>query len=173
MFRVFFLLLFTASFSSISFLAEGKGVYQTPQAFVADAFSSDVKAKALWLNADIKEEAKAILGHELRGLRLRYWGDANRSAWVLEEIGKEKPITVGVVVNQNAIENLKVLIFRESRGWEVRHDFFTEQFKAVKLTDKHVLDRSIDGVTGATLSVRALTRIARLALFLHGQLAES
>jgi hypothetical protein len=60
-----------------------------------------------------------------------------------------------------------VLIFRESRGWEVRHDFFTDQFKGVTLNDDRELDLPIDNISGATLSVRALTRLARLALYLH------
>jgi uncharacterized protein with FMN-binding domain len=101
---------------------------------------------------------------------MRYWTRDHRSAWILEEIGKEQPITTGIVVQGGRIERIKVLIFRESPGWEVRHDFFTEQFKAAGLTEKHGLDRHIDGISGATLSVRALTRLARLALFLDHQI---
>ena len=61
----------------------------------------------------------------------------------------------------------KVLVFRESRGWEVRHPFFTDQFRDAGLTGELALDRNIDGISGATLSVRALSRLARLALYLH------
>jgi hypothetical protein len=35
------------------------------------------------------------------------------------------------------------------------------------LTNHFLLDRRINGITGATLSVHALTRLARLALLLH------
>ncbi len=100
-------------------------------------------------------------------LRLRYWGRDGRTAWILDEIGKEEPITTGIVVNGRAIEEVKVLIFRESRGWEVRHPFFTDQFKGARLGHDDQLDRHIDGISGATLSVRALKRLARVALFLH------
>ena len=41
-------------------------------------------------------------------------------AWILEEIGKSKPITMGFVVNAGAIEITRVLVFRESRGWEIQ-----------------------------------------------------
>jgi hypothetical protein len=64
------------------------------------------------------------------------------------------------------ILDVKVLIFRESRGWEVRYPFFTDQFKDATLTAERNLDRKIDGISGATLSVNALTKLARLALFL-------
>ncbi|MFA7386537.1 MAG: FMN-binding protein [Thiohalobacteraceae bacterium] len=65
------------------------------------------------------------------------------------------------------IQLVRVLAFRESRGWEVRHSFFTDQFKRVGLTSEGTLDGRIDGISGATLSVRVLTKLARLALVLH------
>jgi len=102
-------------------------------------------------------------------LRVRYWYKGERSAWILEEIGKEEPITAGIVIDKGKIERVEVLIFRESRGWEVRHDFFTEQFEGAKLRKDGELNRAIDNITGATLSVRALTKLARLALYFHNQ----
>jgi Na+-translocating ferredoxin:NAD+ oxidoreductase RnfG subunit len=66
-----------------------------------------------------------------------------------------------------------VLEFRESRGWEVRYPFFTDQFVEAKLDQNERLDRNIDGITGATLSVNAVTRIARIALFLHEHIAHA
>lgn len=103
-------------------------------------------------------------------MRTRYWKKGNKSVWILEEIGKTKPITVGVVIDNNKISQLKVLAFRESRGWEVKHDFFTKQFKGSQLDDDLRLSQHIDGISGATLSVRALDKIARLALFFNQQL---
>ncbi|MCV6604514.1 MAG: FMN-binding protein, partial [Porticoccaceae bacterium] len=69
------------------------------------------------------------------------------------------------------IEQVKILEFRESRGWEVRYPFFTKQFIGVGLAHKkrYRLDSHIDGITGATLSVRAVKKVATLALFFHRQ----
>ncbi len=78
-----------------------------------------------------------------------------------------KPITTGLAVDDGAIERIRVLVYRESRGWEVRYDFFTAQFIGARLDGDARLDRRIDGISGATLSVRALTNLARLALYLH------
>jgi hypothetical protein len=102
----------------------------------------------------------------MKVLRLRYWDDNTKRAWILEEIGRDKPITVGLITANGKILDVKVLIFRESRGWEVRYPFFTDQFKDTTLTAERNLDQKIDGISGATLSVNALTKLARLALFL-------
>jgi len=150
--------------------ALSRGVYQQPTDFINDVFQNNPPAaKRLWITGERKKISNDILGHPPRSLRVRYWGQDSRTAWILEEIGKEKPITVGIVINKNRVERVKVLIFLESRGWEVRHDFFTEQFKNIGLQSNKELDKSIDGISGATLSVRALKKLSRLALYLHSQ----
>ena len=144
--------------------------YQSPEEFLREVFKGATpETSVIWLKGDIKETASEILGHPYPGLRIRYWGEGSRTAWILEEIGKVKPITVGLVVNGDSLEKIRVLAFRESRGWEVRYPFFTDQFTGIGLDDDKQLNRSIDGISGATLSVRALEKLARLALYLHSQ----
>lgn len=148
--------------------AAAKGVYQEPTDFISNAFGGTPPApRVLWLTKDLQPLVQSILGHPYGALRVRYWERDARTAWVLEEIGKEQPITLGVVIDQNRIEQIRVLIFRESRGNEVRHAFFTDQFIGARLTPEGQLDRPIDGITGATLSTRALIKVARVALVLH------
>lgn len=152
-------------------VAVAMGVYQPPEDFLAEAFAgSPPPPKALWLTAELREQVTDILGHPPAKMRLRYWRQGGRTAWIVEEIGKEKPITTGIVIDDGRIEKVKVLIFRESRGWEVRHDFFTDQFRQAALGSDRRLDRSIDGISGATLSVKAITRLARMALYLDARL---
>lgn len=144
-----------------------RGVYLEPADFVNHAFSGQTPTPSvLWATGAIKERVSDILGHPPAALRYRYWANGARSAWVLEEIGKAEPITVGVVIEAGKIEKITVLEFRESRGDEVRHAFFTSQFIGATLAANDRLDRDIDGISGASLSVRALTKIAQLALFL-------
>ena len=162
--RILPVLLVTAAFA--------RGTYQEPDAFLKEIFAGSLPdPQFIWLRDEIKETVNSILGHRYPGLRIRYWSEGKRSAWILEEIGKEKPITTGLVVNDNRLETIRVLVFRESRGWEVRHPFFTDQFGGASLSDDYLLDRGIDGISGATLSVRALKKLARLALYLHSQSA--
>jgi len=147
-----------------------KGVYQTPEAFIQAGFQSEPPTQnVIWLNQPLKKTMADILGHTYSGLRVRYWGKGNRTAWVLNEIGKEKPITIGVIVRAGQLEQVAILTFRESRGGEIRHPSFTDQFINAKLKNDHALDKPIDGISGATLSVRAVKKIAKLALFLHQQ----
>ncbi len=163
-------LLFALALASLATPAAARGVYLTPAEFVQTTFGkAAIKPEVLWLSTDIQNSIKAILGHNYPTLRLRYWQQQQRTAWVLEEVGKEKPITLGIVVNDGKIEQLKVLIFRESRGGEIRYPFFTKQFKDLMLDQSMHLNGHIDGISGATLSVRASKKLARLALYLHKQ----
>ncbi|GAB5453410.1 MAG: hypothetical protein Hals2KO_37380 [Halioglobus sp.] len=143
----------------------------------ADAHSTpppptQAQMQTLWLTAEMKAAAQQRVGWVPRALRLRYWQADSRSAWILEHIGKEKPITFGVVVREGRIERVEVLAFRESRGWEIRYPFFTEQFGGVGLAEDGYLTGHIDGITGATLSVRAAEKVARMALWLDAQVRE-
>lgn len=144
------------------------GVYQKPGNFLQEVFAGQVPSpESLWITKEIKPSIKKLLGHDLNKLRVRYWRRANRTAWIMEEIGKDEYITVGIVVNAEAIEKVKVLIFRESRGWEIRYPFFTRQFQGLRLKNSEQLSKQIDGITGATLSVAAVTRLSKLALYFH------
>jgi hypothetical protein len=140
-------------------------VYQEPDAFIAEVFGTKPAPKVLWLTRDIQAQAAAILGHPPGQLRQRYWSDAHRSVWILEEIGKEELITAGFVVADGRVDHVRVLVYRESRGGEVRYPAFLKQFKNSKLAQDNTLDRNIDGIAGATLSVGAMERMARLALY--------
>ncbi len=144
------------------------GQYLKREDFLTAAFGDAVPVeKVLWVNRELRQPLEGILGHRLPALRIRYWRSDSTTAWILDEIGKEEPITIGVTITDEAIEAVRILEFRESRGWEVRYPFFTDQFAGASLDDRLRLDRRIDGITGATLSVRAVDRIARVALFLH------
>lgn len=149
-------------------VVRAKDVYQEPTEFLAESFDHEVPdSERLWITKPMKSTIREILGRDLGQLRVRYWKRNDRTAWILEEIGKERPITTGLVVDGGKVSKLRVLIYRESRGWEVRYPAFTDQFNGAILVDHFLLDRRIDGISGATLSVNALTRLARLALLFH------
>jgi len=168
--RVFILILMslcaTAAFAGNDYDYD----YPSQEEFLRETFNGAMPdPEVVWLKDDIKATTSEILGHPYPGLRIRYWGEGGRTAWILEEIGKVKPITVGLVINDVGLEKIRVLAFRESRGWEIRYPFFTDQFTGISLNDDLELSRTIDSISGATLSVRALEKLARLALYLHQQ----
>lgn len=156
------------SCSLMSATVNARGTYQKPEEFISQAFNTTVpKAKVFWIDEPAQQAIEAILSHSFKKMRLRYWQQANETIWIMDEIGKESPITVAIHVKDSTIAQTKVLVYRESRGDEVRHDFFTDQFKSAKLKQDLQLDTHIDGITGATLSVRALTKLSRIALYLN------
>lgn len=147
---------------------QAETVYQSPEEFVAETFAGQPpESESLWITGELRDTAQAILGHKPPRLRERYWRNGSRTAWILEEIGKHEPITVGLTVEDDRLVETKVLVYRESRGWEVRLPAFTRQFENARLTPDDGLDRRIDGISGATLSVRAMRKLALLALTYH------
>lgn len=167
--KIFFVLLLTLSLPALVFPAS---VYETQEEFLSRAFhETPPEPGLLWLSGDRKSVVRQLLGHDYSALRLRYWCQAGRSAWILDEIGKELPITVGVIIENDYIRNLRVLTYRENRGGEVATPAFTDQFNQAALEGNHELNVKIDSISGATLSVQALTRLAAMALFLHAESA--
>ena len=149
---------------------EAHAVYQAPEQYVAESLSQQTEtvpdSRTLWPNSDLRLQLKEVLGHK-PSLRYKYWGQDGKTVWVLDEIGKDRPITAGIVISQGQIEDVRVLVFRESRGWEIKHNFFTRQFVNLFLEGNQDLSGRIDNITGATLSVKAMTRMAKAALLLH------
>ena len=167
-FIVFFLNTFVIS------AVHGKKVYQLPEEFIAQAFNGIApETSSLFLDDEINNNINNILGHELHKIRIRYWVNEQKSVWILEAIGKYEFITTGFTVEKSKISKMKVLIFRETRGWEVKYDFFSDQFKGVALTNNFQLNKNIANISGATLSVNAIKKIASLALYLDSYIREN
>ncbi len=143
------------------------GVFQSVDDFINEAFTETPSIETLWLNNETREQIERALNRSFQALRIRYWRHGGRTAWILHETGKELPITVGVVVENNKIVALSVLEYRESRGGEVRYPLFRDQFFDAELNNDQVLSKHIHGITGATLSVSAIKRVATAALLCH------
>ncbi len=149
-------------------VVDAKGIYLEPATFINNVFSGQPPVPSkLTIKGQLADDIKNILEHRYKKIRLSYWQHQQRTVWILEEIGKERPITAGFVVENNKIQDFKVLVFRESRGWEIRNEFFTRQFSGAYLKTNQRLDRHIDNITGATMSVNAMKKLSRMALYLH------
>lgn len=144
--------------------------YLAPDDFLRQTFSVPPQPSLLWLDNNAQTQLTAALGHRYPQARLRYWRAENKTAWILDEIGKDYPITAGFVVSANHIESAQVLIYRETRGEEIHLPAFLHQFIDARL-DGDKLSKNIDGITGATMSVDAMRKMARAALVLN-QLAQ-
>ena len=94
-----------------------KNIYQTPNAFVSQALNiSTPKAKVFWLDDNAQATIERILAHKFNKMRIRYWQKANESVWILNEIGKESLITVGIHVKKSTNStNKSPYLSRKSR----------------------------------------------------------
>lgn len=147
--------------------ASAEELVMAPERFLAHAFREQTPSEQIiWLDAPLQSRLRPILRHAYPQARLRYWRAGARSAWVLDEIGKEFPVTAGFVVNAGKIERANLLIYRESRGGEIRFPSFLNQFAGQHLDSGDQLAPDVDGISGATLSVDAMRRMARAALAL-------
>lgn len=126
--------------------------YQTPEAFVMEAFRGN------------PPPPKVINGPNGP---VHYWRANGRTAWVLDDLGKQgyQLTTAGFIVKGGAIELAKVLVYRESRGEQVAEPSFLQKFLGARLSGGQ-LDRAIDNISGATLSVQMMQRMARTVLTL-------
>ncbi len=88
-------------------------------------------------------------------------------AVVVNEIGKHRPITfvVGVDVG-GKVRGVEIMVYRESVGSDVRTGRFLKQYQGKTLDAPLRTGRDITNISGATLSVRAVSRGTRKALAL-------
>lgn len=79
-------------------------------------------------------------------------------AMIAEEIGKFKPISFLVKVSpEGRVDRVEILVYREAVGADVRRQRFLRQFKGKTARDGLRINRDILNVTGATMSVQAVS----------------
>ncbi|HKY90352.1 MAG TPA: FMN-binding protein [Nevskiaceae bacterium] len=142
--------------------------FQTPEAFLAEAFGATVPPPAtLDLDGPKQSQVASVFGRPFPLSRVRYWRANGRTAWIFDDIGKTgyQPTTSGFVIAGGAVEMARVLIYRESRGEQVGERSFLQQFSGARPAGA-ALDRTIDNISGATYSVKMMQRMARTAIAL-------
>ena len=150
--------------------ARADEVVLAPEKFLSDTFDGHAPApQVLWLDNATQAQLRPIFGHDYPAARVKYWRSEDRVVWILEDIGKEFPITAGFIVKGGAIDAARLLIYRETRGDEIRNPGFLRQFSGARLKGD-ALSEGVDGISGATLSVDAMKRMARAALVLTSDL---
>src|SRR5690349_19874416 len=79
-------------------------------------------------------------------------------AVVQNTIGKHKPMTYMVGVDgEGSVSNIELLVFRESRGSDVRKKRFNAQYEGKTVLDPVRINKDITNITGATMSVRSMS----------------
>ena len=157
---LFFIIFSYNSFADESLLSK--------EQFIEKAFGQKEASKGrLRFKEEVKKTAQKIMGSKYKKVLMRYWIEGNRTAWILNRIGKVKPITAGFIIENCKIVSVHVLVYRESHGWEIKYPNFRDQFVGIGMLEKYKLDKDIDGISGATMSVSSMRIMTRLALAMH------
>ena len=80
-------------------------------------------------------------------------------------IGKDQPITFLVAVDpSDRLKDVDILVYREPYGSEVAYESWRKQFRGKTSTDPIQVGRDIRSISGATISVHAVTAGVRRIL---------
>lgn len=80
-------------------------------------------------------------------------------------IGKDQPITFLVAIGpDDRLKDVDILVYREPRGGEVAYEAWRKQFRGKSAADSLRVGKSIRSISGATISVNAVTAGVRRML---------
>ena len=169
-----FLILICFALSSISFLANAAKKQHPAEGKFLDTVSNgkEMKKNRIIVKKKYKDSIKKIMGYKYKKAIFNYWTLDDKTVWILNSIGKYKPITAGFIISDCKVNNAYVIVYREQHGYEIKYTSFLSQFKDNQLNDKNKLKNNLDNISGATLSVNSMDRMGRLALLLNSTLDE-
>jgi len=161
------LLVLTFLFLPVGLLAEEKEfelqVYLTKKQALAKSFpgADEIVKEKKWLTKEQVKKIAELSQQKIDEKRFTWYvgkkaGKAMGYMWIDNVIGKSYPITYMVVLNvDGSVRDVEIMVYREPRGWEVRYPSFLDQFLG-RNSDSDF--REINSITGATLSVRGITK---------------
>lgn len=137
-------------------LPAGAGAQDAPTGVVAQSlrrvFGPEVRADTL--DVDGAEVLRVSRGDSLLGF-----------ATVENVKGRDQPITFLVAIDAaDRLKDVDVLIYREPYGGQVAYDAWRRQFRGRTADDSLRVGREIRSISGATISVNAVTAGVRSAL---------
>jgi len=138
-------------------------IYLTKKEALALAFpgADEIRKEKKWLTDSQIAAIAELSGQKFTAKRLKFYvgiknGKVMGTMSIGNEIGRSYPITFMVVINPDGtVKDVEVMVYREPHGWEVRFDSFLSQFFGQNAQSPF---DNIHNITGATLSVRSMTR---------------
>ena len=93
--------------------------------------------------------------------------------WIIPDIAPSKSETFSFVLyldQQKTIIDVDILKYRESYGYEIDYPFFRKQYRGKKKPEEIQFGRTIQNISGATISVRSLTHAVHDLMSIINQL---
>ncbi len=121
----------------------------------------------LAVRGDVKLLCKEVLGYEYPVGAIIYRRNNDISAWQVATRGKHGLITSSVIIEKGRIIDWRVLSSQEVRGRQVTKRRYLKQFAGISLVESSKLSKRVDAISGATITSKAMTDAAILALRLE------
>ena len=124
------------------------------------------------ISKKIKKEIQNLTKQKFYREKIFYWtikiNDQLHYALMDNTIGKTMPITFLVIFNEKQeVIYSKIIKYREGYGGEISGEKWLAQFNGMKQDSLYKHGKKIDGISGATLSVKSFTKgISKLSLLL-------
>ena len=153
-------------------IAAAETIYFKPEEALKLAFrgSDEVIMEKKSLSPEQKKKAELSTGSILEKREWNVYvgrtaGGVDGYAIIDHEIGKMDPITFMTVISpRGEVRSVEILVYRESQGDEVHETKFLKQFEKKTLSSPLMPGQDIKNISGATLSVRAVTIGVRRSL---------
>lgn len=162
------LLAFLITFPGLSWSKDDKEeykeqVYLTKKQALQIAFpdADQIDREKKWLTDAQREAIGKICLQKIKDSRITFYvgkkaGKPIGYAILDYVIGKSLPINFMVVLNTDGtVRNVEIMVYREPHGWEVRYKGFLSQFFGRNAESDF---KDVNSITGATISVRSITR---------------
>jgi Na+-translocating ferredoxin:NAD+ oxidoreductase RnfG subunit len=134
--------------------------------------SQQVRPEELRLTPEQKARIQERIGWKFpedsfRAFKAESNGKVDGYAVIQETIGKHRPITYIVgITPEGAVSEIEILVYRESKGSEIRRKRFNAQYEGKTVQDPIRINKDIINITGATMSVRSVSAGVKRALVL-------
>lgn len=153
-------------------------VYLTPEEAAKLMFpdSDHIRKEAITLSPEQKKLIEKRIGWNFPETTFEFFigetkGEIDGWAFIQNTIGKHKPMTYIVGVDPDGeVSNVEILVYRESRGSEVRKKRFNYQYQGKTSSHPIRINRDIINISGATMSVRSMSAGVKRALVLVEEL---
>ena len=153
-------------------------VYLTPEEAAKLMFpdSDHIRDEVITLSPEQKKLIQERIGWNFPETSFDFFigetkGKIDGWALIQNTIGKHKPMTYMVGVDpQGEVLNVEVLVYRESRGSEVRKKRFNYQYQGKTPYHPIRINRDIINISGATMSVRSMSAGVKRSLVLVEEL---
>ena len=160
--------------------ARADQVYFTARDLLADFFKSsqNVTYKKVQLDGSETQKLAQRLGYTPSKSSYTFYVATSGArvdgyAFIDEEKGEHLPITFAVKLSPTGkVMRQEIVVYRESRGDEVRDERFRAQFVGKSASDAIDTDQDIQAVSGATISSRAMAVGVKRACVLFDELVK-